>query len=64
MFPHPSHLRPRREFLLADDGLSTVEYAIGLIAAAALAMVLYAIVTGQDVAEAITAIIQRALTVA
>ena len=65
MFPRPIHLRirPRREFLLADDGMSTVEYCVGLIAAAALAVVLYGIVTGDDVLNAITSIIQRALSV-
>jgi hypothetical protein len=65
MFPHPTPLRfrPRREFLLGDDGMSTVEYCVGLIAAAALAVVLYGIVTGDDVLNSITSIIQRALTV-
>ena len=65
MFPHPTRLqiRPRREFLLADDGMTTVEYCVGLIAAAALAVVLYGIVTGDDVLNAITSIIQRSLSV-
>jgi Flp pilus assembly pilin Flp len=65
MFPHPtrSPLRPHREFLLADDGMTTVEYCVGLIAAAALAVVLYGIVTGDDVLNAITSIIQRSLSV-
>jgi hypothetical protein len=65
MFPHPTPLRirPRREFLLADDGMTTVEYCVGLIAAAALAVVLYGIVTGDDVLNGITSIVQRALTV-
>ncbi len=31
-----------------DDGMSTVEYAIGTIAAAAFAAVLYAVVTSDD----------------
>jgi hypothetical protein len=65
MFPLPTPLRfrPRREFLLGDDGMSTVEYCVGLIAAAALAVVLYGIVTGDDVLNAITSIVKRALTV-
>lgn len=65
MFPRPTPLRirPRRDFLLGDDGMSTVEYCVGLIAAAALAVVLYGIVTGDDVLNAITGIIKRALTV-
>jgi Flp pilus assembly pilin Flp len=42
---HP-HSRPRRRPLLRDDsGMSTVEYAIGTVAAAAFAAVLYAVVT-------------------
>jgi Flp pilus assembly pilin Flp len=65
MFPHPTPLRirPRREFLLADDGMTTVEYCVGLLAAAALAIVLYGIVTGDGVLNGITSIIERALTV-
>jgi hypothetical protein len=65
MFPLPTQvrIRPRREFLLADDGMSTVEYCVGLIAAAALAVVLYGIVTGDNVLNALTSIIQRALAV-
>ncbi|HEY0448202.1 DUF4244 domain-containing protein [Actinophytocola sp.] len=65
MFPHPTPLpfHPRRDFLLGDDGLTTVEYCVGLVAAAAFAMVLFAIVTGADVAAGVTAIVQRALAV-
>jgi len=66
MFPRPIPLlrfRPRKDFLLGDDGMSTVEYCVGLIAAAALAVVLYGIVTGDDVLNAITSIVKRALTV-
>lgn len=55
-------LRVRR-LLLADDGMTTIEYCVGLLAAAALAVVLYGIVTGDDVLAGITSIIQRALTV-
>ena len=47
--------------LTTDDGMSTVEYAVGTVAAAALALVLYRIVTGDDVLAALTGIINRAL---
>ncbi len=46
-----------------DDGMSTAEYAIGTIAAAAFAAVLYAVVTGDSVVGALTSIVQRALSV-
>lgn len=46
-----------------EHGMSTVEYAIGTIAAAAFAAVLYTVVTGGSVASALTSIIQRALSV-
>lgn len=45
-----------------DDGMSTVEYAVGTIAAAAFAALLYAIVSGDDVLAALTGIVQRALS--
>lgn len=45
-----------------DDGMSTVEYAIGTLAAAAFAAVLYAIVTGDNVVGALTSLVQRALS--
>lgn len=51
---------PRR--FRGDDGMSTVEYAIGTIAAAAFAAVLYAVVSGNTIVGALTALIQRALT--
>jgi len=54
---------PRKDFLIGDDGMSTVEYCVGLITAAALAVVLYGIVTGDDVLNAITSIVKRALSV-
>jgi hypothetical protein len=46
-----------------DEGMSTAEYAIGTIAAAAFAAVLYAVVTGDSIVTALTAIVQRALSV-
>jgi hypothetical protein len=46
----------------AEDGMSTVEYAIGT-AAAALAAVLYSVVTGSSVVSALTSLVERALSV-
>ena len=54
--------RTRCARLLRDDGMSTVEYAIGTVAAAAFAAVLYAVVTGDSVVGALTTLVQRALT--
>ncbi|MGH3873581.1 MAG: DUF4244 domain-containing protein [Pseudonocardiaceae bacterium] len=45
-----------------DTGMSTVEYAIGTIAAAALAAVLYQVVTGGTVTGALTDLVTRALS--
>ncbi len=44
-----------------DDGMSTVEYAIGTIAAAAFGAILYTVITGDSVVGALTNIINRAL---
>lgn len=49
--------------VVGDDGMSTVEYAIGTVAAAAFAAVLYKIVTGGTVVGALTELVQRALSV-
>lgn len=46
-----------------DEGMSTAEYAIGTLAAAALAAVLYMIVTGDSVTSALTSLIEQALSV-
>jgi len=50
--------------LLATDesGMSTVEYAIGTIAAAAFGAILYTVVTGDSVVSALNRIIGRALS--
>jgi hypothetical protein len=59
-------LRPRRTLpwpVGGDDGMSTVEYAIGTIAAAAFAAVLYTVVTGDSVLNGLTALVQRSLSV-
>ena len=42
-------------------GMSTVEYAIGTIAAAAFGAILYTVVTGDSIVSALTNIISRAL---
>lgn len=47
--------------MVADDGMSTVEYAIGTIAAAAFGAILYTVVTGDSIVSALTNIITRAL---
>ena len=44
-----------------ESGMSTVEYAIGTIAAAAFGAVLYTVVTGDSIVSALTNIIGRAL---
>lgn len=46
-----------------ERGQATAEYAIGTIAAAAFAAVLYTVVTGDSVVGALTSIIERALSV-
>jgi uncharacterized protein DUF4244 len=59
--PRTARLRSR---LRDDSGMSTVEYAIGTLAAAAFAAVLYAVVTGDSIVAALTGLVQRALQVA
>ena len=55
--------RARLSMLAVDDsGMSTVEYAIGTIAAAAFGAILYSVVTGDSIVGALTNIINRALT--
>ena len=54
--------KARLTLLAVDEsGMSTVEYAIGTIAAAAFAAILYAVVTGDSIVSALTNIIARAL---
>jgi hypothetical protein len=57
-----SHRTRYERLLRDDDGMSTVEYAIGTVAAAAFAAVLYAVVTGDSIVGALTTLVQRALT--
>ena len=55
-------LKVRLTMLAVDEsGMSTVEYAIGTIAAAAFAAILYTVVTGDSIVSALTNIIARAL---
>lgn len=59
---HPLRWRANR-LLVGDDGMSTAEYAIGTIAAAAFAAVLYTVVTGDSVVTALTRLVEQALSV-
>ena len=55
-------LLARMAVLATDEsGMSTVEYAIGTIAAAAFGAILYTVVTGDSIVSALTNIIGRAL---
>jgi hypothetical protein len=56
-------VRTRLALLWVDEsGMSTVEYAIGTIAAAAFGAILYTVVTGDSIVSALTNIIAKALT--
>jgi hypothetical protein len=55
MFPRPRYV------FLDDSGMSTVEYAVGLLAAAAFAMILFGVIQGGSVADGLTDLIDRAL---
>ncbi len=50
--------------MAGEDGMSTAEYAIGTIAAAAFGAVLYTVVTGDNIVSALTGIVERALNTA
>ncbi|WP_273415591.1 DUF4244 domain-containing protein [Corynebacterium appendicis] len=52
----------RAAALRRDDGMSTIEYAMGSLAAAALAAVLYMVINGNGVVDAIEGIITDALS--
>ena len=55
-------IRCRLTALAVDEaGMSTVEYAIGTIAAAAFGAILYSVITGDSIVGALTNIINRAL---
>jgi hypothetical protein len=56
-------VRTRLALLWVDEsGMSTVENAIGTIAAAAFGAILYTVVTGDSIVSALTNIIAKALT--
>jgi len=63
MSNHPTTKPQHPSWLHDDNGMSTVEYAIGTVAAAAFAAVLYAVVSGDSIVTALTEIVQRALSV-
>nr|WP_110945522.1 DUF4244 domain-containing protein [Streptomyces avicenniae] len=44
-----------------DDGMSTAEYAVGTIAAAALGTVLYQVLTSGAVSDALLGLVEQAL---
>jgi hypothetical protein len=47
--------------LRADDGMNTAEYAVGTLAAVAVAGILLKVLTSGNVQAALTAVIDRAL---
>lgn len=62
--PISTQLQSRLRRLVHDDrGMSTVEYAIGTVAAAAFGALLYTVVTGDSILTALTGLVERALTV-
>lgn len=56
-----SKLTTLRRAWRRDDGMTTAEYAVGLVAAVAFATILYKVVTSSTVSAALTAIVKRAL---
>lgn len=54
-------MRKLLERFRRDDGMTTAEYAVGLIAAVAFAGILYKVVTSGVVTTALTAIVKSAL---
>ncbi|MGJ7909232.1 DUF4244 domain-containing protein [Actinopolyspora sp. H202] len=55
-------LRCLRLVLRGESGMSTAEYAIGTLTAAAFASVLYMLVTSDFVTEALTSLLRQALS--
>ncbi|MFE5796637.1 DUF4244 domain-containing protein [Streptomyces sp. NPDC056503] len=51
----------RRAALRTDTGMSTVEYALGTLTAAAVAAVLYKVMTGGSVSGALESLVTKAL---
>ncbi|WP_149360415.1 DUF4244 domain-containing protein [Lolliginicoccus suaedae] len=58
----PILARRIRQLAREDEGMTTVEYAIGTVAAAAFAALLYAVVSSDTVVGALTRIIEQALS--
>jgi Flp pilus assembly pilin Flp len=54
-------LRKLRATYRRDDGMTTAEYAVGIITAVAFAGIMYKVVTSGAVQTALTAIVKRAL---
>lgn len=63
MFSNMIHaIRQKFTVVVVDEsGMSTVEYAIGTVAAAAFGAILYTVVTGDSIVSALSGIIARAL---
>jgi Protein of unknown function (DUF4244) len=59
--PDHSAVQPNLAAGMSDAGMSTVEYAVGTVVAAAFAAVLYKIVTGDSVIAGLTNLINTAL---
>ncbi|MEU5847305.1 DUF4244 domain-containing protein [Saccharopolyspora shandongensis] len=53
--------RRLRALLHGDGGMSTAEYAVGTVAAVAFASLLYDVVTGNSVKDALAGLIARGL---
>lgn len=56
------YVASRAQKMRSDQGMSTIEYAFGSLAAAALAGVLYLVVNGDAVTNAIESVITDALS--
>ena len=54
-------MRKLRERFRRDEGMTTAEYAVGIIAAVAFAGILYKVVTSAPVLAALTGIVKGAL---
>ena len=58
---NPRRLRHLRKRLRRDDGMSTVEYTLGTLAACAFAVILYKVITSSVVQNSLSAILRKAL---
>ncbi len=59
-----SHRRPGRPRLAADAGMTTAEYAVGIMAACTFALVLLGVVRSDAVRGALAGLVQSALGIA